>query len=168
MSLRVLKLPISSSVNDALHSGTENATARGPFNTLFKASRMRVFALFFTGMFFYFFLPNYMFTALSSFNWLSWIASSNPVYNNIVGFNNGLGLNPWPTFDWNIVSPVRTLSLAIYVYSRYLRWTRNIGYLHGRPLGSPGIQYYQLLYRDVPDNVHDPWNLLHQYIQVSG
>jgi hypothetical protein len=89
-------------VNEALHSGTENTVTRGPFNTLFKASRMRVFVLFFVGMFAYFFLPNYMFYALSAFNWLSWIAPTNPVYNTIVGFNNGLGLNPWPTFDWNI------------------------------------------------------------------
>lgn len=89
-------------MNEALHSGTENATTKGPFNTLFKASRMRAFVLFFTGMFAYFFLPNYMFTALSAFNFMSWIAPTNSVYNNIVGFNNGLGLNPWPTFDWNI------------------------------------------------------------------
>ena len=60
--------------------------------------------LFFTGMFIYFFLPNYMFAALSTFNWLSWIAPKNAVYNNIVGFNNGLGLNPLSTFDWNIVT----------------------------------------------------------------
>lgn len=63
---------------------------------------MRVFVLFFVGMFAYFFLPNYMFYALSAFNWLSWIAPTNPGFNTVVGFNNGLGLNPWPTFDWNI------------------------------------------------------------------
>jgi len=35
---------------------------------------------------------------------MSWIAPTNQVFNNIVGSNNGLGLNPWPTFDWNIAT----------------------------------------------------------------
>jgi hypothetical protein len=46
---------------------------------------MRAFVLFFAGMFAYFFLPNYMFTALSAFNFMSWIAPTNSVYNNITG-----------------------------------------------------------------------------------
>lgn len=34
---------------------------------------------------------------------MSWIAPENINLNAITGFNNGLGMNPWPTFDWNIL-----------------------------------------------------------------
>jgi len=38
---------------------------------------------------------------LSIFNWISWIAPDNTNLNTVVGFNNGLGINPFPSFDWN-------------------------------------------------------------------
>jgi hypothetical protein len=41
--------------------------------------------------------------ALATFNWISWIKPDASTLNNIVGSNNGLGLNPLPTFDWNVV-----------------------------------------------------------------
>lgn len=34
---------------------------------------------------------------------MSWIAPDNVDLNAIVGMNNGLGLNPFATFDWNIL-----------------------------------------------------------------
>jgi hypothetical protein len=34
---------------------------------------------------------------------MSWIAPNNVNLNAVVGMNNGLGLNPFPTFDWNIL-----------------------------------------------------------------
>lgn len=52
-------------------------------------------------MFVWFWFPNYIFQALGIFNWISWIAPNNLNLNTIVGFNNGLGINPLPTFDWN-------------------------------------------------------------------
>jgi hypothetical protein len=33
-----------------------------------------------------------------------WIAPNNTNYANIVGNLNGLGLNPWPTFDFNVLT----------------------------------------------------------------
>ena len=54
-------------------------------------------------MFIYFWFPDYIFQALSIFNWVSWIAPNNVALNSVVGFNNGVGLNPLPTFDWNIL-----------------------------------------------------------------
>jgi len=54
-------------------------------------------------MFVYFWFPNYIFQALSVFNWISWIAPDNVNLNTIVGMNNGLGINPFPTFDWNVL-----------------------------------------------------------------
>ena len=49
----------------------------------------------------WYFFPGYIFQALSLFSWMSWIAPNNGPLNNVVGFVNGVGLNPWPTFDWN-------------------------------------------------------------------
>jgi hypothetical protein len=41
---------------------------------------------------------------------MSWIAPTNQVYNNVVGSVNGLGYNPIPTFDWNVLVLVGRLS----------------------------------------------------------
>lgn len=40
----------------------------------------------------YFWFPNTIFTALSIFNWISWIAPGNVRLNSVVGFNNGVGV----------------------------------------------------------------------------
>lgn len=109
---------VTIALNSALHSKDEaNTPVKGPFGTIFRASRMRVFCYVFGGMFVYFFFPNYIFTALSAFNWLSWIAPHNMAYNAVVGFNNGLGLNPWPTFDWNVVIGMGNDPLVLPGYS---------------------------------------------------
>lgn len=54
-------------------------------------------------MFIWFWFPDYLFQCLSIFNWMTWIAPNNTNLNTVVGMNNGLGLNPLPTFDWNIL-----------------------------------------------------------------
>lgn len=95
---------VTIALNSALHAGNDTSPVRAPFGYKFNASRMKVFGYFFIGMFFYFFFPNYIFPALSSFNWLAWIAPNNVNFTKIVGMNYGLGLNPWSTFDWNIVT----------------------------------------------------------------
>lgn len=92
---------VTIALNRAFHS-EENVPVDGPFRTIFRASRYKFFLITFSAMFVYFWFPNYIFTALSIFSWMSWIAPNNLNLNTIVGFNNGLGLNPWPTFDWNI------------------------------------------------------------------
>lgn len=38
---------------------------------------------------------------MSTFSWITWINPQNPDLTNLFGFNRGMGLNPWPTFDWN-------------------------------------------------------------------
>jgi len=56
-------------------------------------------------MFFYYWLPGYLFTALSTFNWMTWIAPDNLILALITGSSLGLGLfNPITTFDWNTAS----------------------------------------------------------------
>ncbi|CAK7274090.1 hypothetical protein SEPCBS57363_005982 [Sporothrix epigloea] len=88
--------------NDALHS-TESGPVQTPWRTVWHASRMKFFTISFCAMFVYFWFPNYIFAALSCFNWMNWIAPDNAALTAVTGFNTGMSLNPIPTFDWNIV-----------------------------------------------------------------
>jgi OPT family small oligopeptide transporter len=51
-------------------------------------------------------VPSYLFQAMSFFNWTTWIAPNNVTLAILTGSLCGLGLNPWPTFDWNIVTSI--------------------------------------------------------------
>jgi OPT family small oligopeptide transporter len=82
-------------LNRAFHSGT-NAPANG-----WTVSRMRWFTYCFVAMFVYFWFPNYLVAAMSYFNWTTWIAPDNVHLAAITGTYGGLGLNPFPTWDWN-------------------------------------------------------------------
>jgi OPT family oligopeptide transporter len=56
-------------------------------------------------MFFYYWFPGYLFTALSTFNWMTWIAPENFTLAILTGSSLGLGLfNPLTTFDWNVAT----------------------------------------------------------------
>jgi hypothetical protein len=56
-------------------------------------------------MFFYYWLPGFLFTALSTFNWMTWIAPENFTLAILTGSSLGLGLfNPITTFDWNVAT----------------------------------------------------------------
>jgi len=88
-------------LNNAFHEGAVSPPVMGPFKRLITVSRLRFFVYAFGAMFVYFWLPNVLFTALSIFNWISWIDPWNVKLNSVVGFNNGMGLNPFPTFDYN-------------------------------------------------------------------
>ncbi|KAJ7106268.1 OPT-domain-containing protein [Mycena epipterygia] len=61
---------------------------------------LRWFLYCFALMFCYFFFADFIFQALSFFNWMTWISPTNVNLAVITG-NFGLGLNPLPTFDWN-------------------------------------------------------------------
>jgi hypothetical protein len=52
-------------------------------------------------MFLYFWLPDFLFTALSEFNWIISIAPNNANVVVLTSMSNGLGFNPISTFDWN-------------------------------------------------------------------
>lgn len=71
---------------------------------MFNISRFRLFMYAFAAMFVWFWFPDYIFTALSIFNWIAWIAPNNYHLTAITGIKKGLGFNPLPTFDWNIVT----------------------------------------------------------------
>jgi len=52
---------------------------------------------------FFFFLPGYLFQALSMFSWICWIAPNNVALNQVCGVNSGLGMSVL-TFDWTVIS----------------------------------------------------------------
>ena len=37
-------------------------------------------------------------------SWITWISPNNIALDAITGMYGGMGLNPWPTFDWNVAS----------------------------------------------------------------
>ncbi|KDN37828.1 hypothetical protein RSAG8_09882, partial [Rhizoctonia solani AG-8 WAC10335] len=74
-------------------------------------SRERFFIYVFIGGFFWYFLPGYLFTALSYFSWVCWIAPNNVKVNHMFGVIHGMGMSLF-TFDWSqiayIGSPLAT------------------------------------------------------------
>lgn len=90
-------------LNKAFHTKT-NEPVKGPFGHTYTASREMFFLLSFLAMFIYFWFPSYIFQALSNFSWMTWIAPNNIHLNAVTGMTGGVGLNPWPTFDWNNLS----------------------------------------------------------------
>ncbi|KAL8377276.1 hypothetical protein RB595_008115 [Gaeumannomyces hyphopodioides] len=67
-----------------------------------RVSRYRFFLTCFALMFVWFWIPNYIFKSLRSFNWITWIQPENFTLGMITGFWGGMGFNPWATFDWNV------------------------------------------------------------------
>ena len=53
--------------------------------------------------FLYFWIPDYLFQALSQFNWMTWIKPDNYNLAVVTGSFGGLGLNPIPSFDMNVI-----------------------------------------------------------------
>lgn len=66
--------------------------------------------------FIYFWFPDYVFQALSTFNWTTWIAPNNFNLATITGTVSGLGLNPIASFDWNVINFNYALTLPFYSY----------------------------------------------------
>lgn len=96
-------------LNRALVAKESNKTING-----WSISRYRFFALVFSMGFVYFWIPDYLFQALSTFNWMTWIAPSNFNLATITGSVTGLGINPIPSFDWTVISYNLPLSMPFY------------------------------------------------------
>ncbi|CAK7906362.1 oligopeptide transporter 2 [[Candida] anglica] len=79
-----------------------------------KISRYYFFFLVTGCSFIYNWVPIYLFTSLSTFNWMTWIAPDNFKLAAITGSSSGLGLNPIPTFDWNILNSNFCLTIPFY------------------------------------------------------
>lgn len=125
-----------------------------------KISRYRFFSYTFVGMFVYFWLPDYLFTALGQFAWMTWIAPKNFNLNLVTGSTYGLGFNPIPTFDWNYVTGITNpLASPFFAFTQqycgailggliilalYLNNTSNVGYLPPNTSGiydNTGVRY---------------------------
>ncbi|KAK7203950.1 OPT oligopeptide transporter protein-domain-containing protein [Myxozyma melibiosi] len=77
-------------------------------------SRQKLFFLTFALSFVYFFFPTYLFNALSTFNWMTWIAPQNVKVTLVTGSFLGMGINPIPTFDWSIINYSTPLVLPYF------------------------------------------------------
>ncbi|KAI0380621.1 small oligopeptide transporter [Hypomontagnella monticulosa] len=80
----------------SIHSRA-NATADG-----WKITRIKFFMVVGTISFLWYWFPGLIFTGLSYFTWICWIAPNNLAVNQIFGMVTGLGLFPL-TFDWSMV-----------------------------------------------------------------
>jgi OPT family oligopeptide transporter len=84
------------------------------FNTLHKnyqkndrkhMSRFKFFFLVTAGSFVWYWVPGFLWTGLSVFNWVCWIAPNNVAVNQLFGTLSGLGMGIL-TFDWAMISYV--------------------------------------------------------------
>ncbi|KAL2843776.1 OPT oligopeptide transporter protein-domain-containing protein [Aspergillus pseudodeflectus] len=94
---------VTVALNQSLHE-EQSDSVPGPFRRLYNTSRYKFFLLAFGCMFVWFWFPELIVSAVSLFNWLAWISPNNFNLTAITGLQKGLGFNPLPTFDWNIVT----------------------------------------------------------------
>ncbi|CUM68539.1 uncharacterized protein PRCAT00006265001 [Priceomyces carsonii] len=104
-------LPIIA-INRALMNEEPNNTING-----WRISRYKFFFLVLVCSFFYNWIPSYFFNALSNFNWPTWFDPKLVHLTNVSGSNEGLGFNPWPSFDWNIIGSAGCLTIPFYTYA---------------------------------------------------
>jgi len=138
-------------LNKAFHRDDKSAVP-GPFGRLYNWSRINFFYITFAIMFVYYWFPGYIFQALSTFDWIGWIAPNNNLVVNLASVEYlSLGLNPWPTFDYNyqtgigsgLLTPLFTvmnmfIGIICAVITMLIMWFKNAwntGYL---PLNSNG------------------------------
>ncbi|KAG5416887.1 OPT2 [Candida metapsilosis] len=96
-------------LNKALLTKSKNENING-----WTISGYAFFFITFAASFLYFWVPDYLFQALSYFSWMAWIKPDNQNLAAVTGFLGGLGLNPISTFDWNIIRSNSPLQLPFY------------------------------------------------------
>lgn len=99
-------------LNRALMNLETNTSVYG-----WKISRYSFFCVTLLISFFYNWFPSYFIKILSNFNWITWFNPNLIHLTNITGSNFGLGLNPIPTFDWNIIDMAGCLTIPFYTYA---------------------------------------------------
>ncbi|KAK9452014.1 OPT oligopeptide transporter protein-domain-containing protein [Limtongia smithiae] len=77
-------------------------------------TRYRFFFTVLGCMMIYYWLPGFVFTALSTFNWMTWIAPKNRDLAVVTGSGVGVGFNPIPTFDWGVISYSAPLAIPFF------------------------------------------------------
>ncbi|KAJ6475755.1 small oligopeptide transporter [Mycena vitilis] len=89
---------VSCALFNTLHSQNYAGVGKHP-----GMSRERFFLLAFTATAVWYFVPGYLFQALSYFSWACWIAPNNVIVNQLFGYRSGLGFSII-TLDWNQVA----------------------------------------------------------------
>jgi OPT family small oligopeptide transporter len=112
---------VTIALNAAFHT-ERNVAVEGPFRSIWKISRLKFFLWTFGAMFIYFWFPNYLFSALATFSWITWIAPDNVHLEAICGMNKGLGFNPWPTWDWNTLLYDSTDPLMVPFFATFSKF----------------------------------------------
>lgn len=79
-----------------------------------RISRYHFFFVAFLASFIWFWFPDFLFTALSTFDWITWIAPNNLNLATITGSQTGMGLNPITTFDWNVINYNTPLTIPFF------------------------------------------------------
>lgn len=82
-----------------------------------KMSRERFFMYSFAAAFCWYFFPGYIFTALSTFNWVCWIVPNNVVVNQLFGVSQGLGMGIL-TFDWSQINYIGASPLVTPLFAQ--------------------------------------------------
>nr|AGA20380.1 oligopeptide transporter 9 [Phanerodontia chrysosporium] len=125
-------------------------------------SRERFFTYAFLAATLWYFIPGYLFRALSVFTWACWIAPTNVKINLLFGYNSGIGYSIL-SFDWNeiayIGSPLVTPwwaqanvfagFLFFYWFLTPVLYFANVWYSQYMPISSSGAF----------DNTGQPYNL---------
>ncbi|KAF8628146.1 hypothetical protein AX15_004065 [Amanita polypyramis BW_CC] len=85
--------------------GAEAGMGAGIFGRRIKGpmTRYRFFIIIFAGSFVFFFLPGFLFKALSYFSFICWAAPNNVILNQLFGVRSGLGMS-FLTFDWTQIT----------------------------------------------------------------
>ncbi|KAJ7822431.1 small oligopeptide transporter [Mycena leptocephala] len=89
---------VSCALFNTLHSQNYAGVGRHP-----GMSRERFFLFAFLGATAWYFVPGYLFQALSYFSWACWIAPHNVIVNQLFGYKSGLGFSII-TLDWNQIA----------------------------------------------------------------
>lgn len=79
--------------------------------------RYAFFFAVFAALFAYNVVPLVLFKLLLTFNWPTWFAPELVALANVAGSVSGLGLNPLPLLDWNILDAGACLTIPFYTYA---------------------------------------------------
>ncbi|KAJ7768532.1 small oligopeptide transporter, partial [Mycena metata] len=105
---------VSCALFNTLHSQNYAGVGKHP-----GTSRERFFLYAFLGAAAWYFVPGYLFQALSYFSWACWIAPNNVIVNQLFGYHSGLGFSVI-TFDWNQIAYIGVFPFSLV--SDFTRW----------------------------------------------
>lgn len=111
MSLWPTILP-TLAVNKALLAPSRRESING-----WTITRYKFFFLIFFMAFLYFWIPSYLWTATSVWNWMTWIAPNNADLAIVTGQVNGMGYNPISTFDWSTIKGLGFSPILLPLYT---------------------------------------------------